>query len=663
VIIVYYNGVALKDCVVKRFQQEQVYDESRTNPRYDSFVITVECTLVEAAQQDAGIGSQYDENHFAYVPGPDYFYGNVGTYEQLRKRLIHPRGDFYLIFGAQNFNGINATGRLPALIATGQETYGGSDTMPDDPGNPTTQLDRENYLDQEAGPHVLDVACEQIWGGKAIRISATFKIAVTNCNDPNAEVGKPSEYEDDDWLHRDHENVIVSNTWRMTEAKDSNWKTTRTIEGEIRTWNRNFVQLHRMLLLPPLLKGYKRVSQNYASDEQGTLMRYAIVDEQAYAAPPAPAIDWSCQHTESTTMMGANQVANIVVKLRGDMDVDKRGLIAAAGKVLSLRLVDLRQQSSNDQQYSSIIQELALVDQVDQPEVTLRATVRYTTSQYTWLAMRIESMMGGPSGNLQGEKIAAGYPDYDAKTWTTPLPYDGDSPQGLLQNYLQSSCTGWHGMIGKGQQPYVYRPETSNKEAYTDRYPIQRLPSLEGDQPEWLKPDSPGNAINNDKYNVYQYPYTEYSFVTTWETALGKMHLPLSGYSANSQEPADGAVVLSMNDGITRLFYEIEATRFGRYPVIPQFNDEIEDENGVTFKLLDRKVVMRPAEITSDGRSKIMGIGVSLVYGATKKIPADAILNPGALPFDKTDAKQVEVNWSDIVDSQNRMINNVKGTT
>lgn len=98
-IIVYYNGVALKDCVVKRFQQEQVYDESRTNPRYDSFVITVECTLVEAAQQDAGIGSQYDENHFAYVPGPDYFYGNVGTYEQLRKRLIHPRGDFYLIFG------------------------------------------------------------------------------------------------------------------------------------------------------------------------------------------------------------------------------------------------------------------------------------------------------------------------------------------------------------------------------------------------------------------------------------------------------------------------------------------------------------------------------------------------------------------------------------
>jgi len=659
VIALYYNGISLKDCVVKRFQQEKIYDESKTNPRYDRFIITVECTVVEKAQMDIGVGSQYGENHFAYVPDVIWEHGNGDVYRVLRSRLTQPRKDFYLVFGAQGDNApIDVTGRYTALVATGEDYVDGSDTMPNDPVEPTLTLPRANVLDQEVGPHVLDFACEQIWGGKALRVSATFKVCRRQCES----IDDTNPVPDDDWIRRDASNVILSNTWRMTESKNSEWKTTRTIEGEIKTYNRNFVQLHRQMLLPPLLKGYKRVSQNYASDEQGTLMRYTLVDEQAYAAPPAPAIDWSCQHTESTTAMGANQVANFVINLKGDLDVDKRALIAAAGKVLSLRVVDLRQQSSNDQQYSTIIRELALVDQVDAPEITLRATVKYTTSQYTWLAMRIDSMMGGPAGNLQGEDISDGYPEYDAKSWTTPLAYDSTSPQGLLQNYLQNPCSTWHGMHGKYQDPLVYRSEGSLEPAVVDRYPVQLLPSLERDQVEWLKPDSPGNQLDNDKYNVYQFPYTSYSFVTTWETSLGKMHLPLSGYSSSSQEPSDSATVLAMNSGITRLFYEIEATRYGRYPVVPQFNDEIEDENGITFRLLDRKIAMRPAEITADGRSKIMGIGVSLVYGATKTIAANATLNPGALPFDKIDAQQVDIPWSEIVDSQNRMINNLKGT-
>ena len=55
-ISLYYNNIVLKDCVVKRFQQTVLRDESNTDVMYSRFMVTVESTLVEAAYQDVPLG-------------------------------------------------------------------------------------------------------------------------------------------------------------------------------------------------------------------------------------------------------------------------------------------------------------------------------------------------------------------------------------------------------------------------------------------------------------------------------------------------------------------------------------------------------------------------------------------------------------------------------
>lgn len=259
-------------------------------------------------------------------------------------------------------------------------------------------------------------------------------------------------------------------------------------------------------------------------------------------------------------------------------------------------------------------------------------------------------MTGGRGGNLSGP---GGIDGYDPLVWPKPLAYDSETPAGQLACYLQHPCSQWHGMQGI---PQTYPPR-NNRPVDVPSYPPDSyeypVPEpLPDDDYAWTKDQPTGTE---DKYDVLRFPYTLYQIVTTWETAMGRLHLPYS------IAPADGptSAIAQVNTGITRLIYQIEAVRSGMYPLIPAINDEIVDDNDTTFTLLEFTPTVRPPEITADGKTKRYGVALRMIYGGNKRLALDATLNPGALPFDivpATDA-QASIELSDMADEQNRIIN------
>ncbi len=646
-ISIYYNGIVLKDCVVKRFQQSVVKDDSHTDVMYSRFVITVESTLVESQYQDVplNVDPLAIANSFISVPAQNQ--NTVQSMDQVSRKLSEARKDFWMVCGGQT-PGIEAEDfEDTLLIAAGELEIAGDPTIYRSPKYAGQgSASRFAVIDVENGPHVEDVAIEQIFGGKAMRVSATFKIARSLCLDYDDQ--KPV---DDYTLMPDPGSggEILNNRWSISESKDQNWVTTRRIEGTLRTRRAEFdAQLYRASVFPPLMLGYRRMSQNFVSDPTGTVLKYAIEDKQEYASAPAPAVDWDCTHTESTTAQGAVQAANFTIRLTGPQNVDKADLIATAGKVLSLRILDL-QNLGLDTTHQTVLKEMAVIDQLHEPTIEMRASVLYTTSDDTWLNMRVRNMTGGRGGNLTGED---GIPGYNPVVWPKPLAYDSATPAGQLACYLQHPCSVWHGMPGIQQyQPRNERPE--EVPAYPpDSYEYPYPEPLPDDTDAWTK--NPYPAVE-PKYDVQNYPYTLYQIATTWDCPQGRLHLP---YSLKSADDAPGAVVSQVNNGLTRLFFEVEAIRTGLVPLIPAIHDEIVDDNDLTFKLLNWKTTLRPPEITADGNTKRYGLAMQLIYGADDLMPTDAILNPGALPFDVVPATDTnaQVSLTGSGDEEDRII-------
>ena len=128
-ISVYYNNIVLKDCVVKRFQQTVMRDESNTDVMYSRFMVTVESTLVEAAYQDIPLGVDPAAPRNAFVSVPVQGDCVVDSMDQVARALSEARKDFWLICGGQT-PGVDAEDREETLlIAAGALDVAGDTTI------------------------------------------------------------------------------------------------------------------------------------------------------------------------------------------------------------------------------------------------------------------------------------------------------------------------------------------------------------------------------------------------------------------------------------------------------------------------------------------------------------------------------------------------------
>ncbi|MCP4814248.1 MAG: hypothetical protein GY888_17200, partial [Planctomycetaceae bacterium] len=100
-ISIYYNGIVLKDCVVKRFQQSVVKDESNTDVMYSRFLVTVESTLVESQYHDVPLNVDPLATANAFISVPVQSQNAVQSMDQVARQLSEARKDFWMVCGGQ----------------------------------------------------------------------------------------------------------------------------------------------------------------------------------------------------------------------------------------------------------------------------------------------------------------------------------------------------------------------------------------------------------------------------------------------------------------------------------------------------------------------------------------------------------------------------------
>jgi len=608
-IELFYNGVVLRDCEIQSFDQTIIRDLSNTDNLYSRFVVTVASTLHH------GLNAPLN----SIDPGPDsegaIVYQTVLRHHQLELKLKRARQDFWLVVGGQSDDADTAPSRdLSILVAAGNIDDG---PFPDHPSFPgATTVPRLYVIDCENGPHPVNIQVEQIYGGRALRVIATFKICRLICDTyfesgeppPNPTITKPSQW-------------ILNNRWELTENKGSDWNTQRILSGTLRTIHADiFAQNYRALCIPPLLRGYKRADQSFASDATNTILKYRITDIQEHASPPPPAIRWEGVHTETLTKQGANQVAEINVTLIGPPGVNKADLIAACGKVITSRIYGPVRKTPGSHQ--SLLRHLSITDYFGEPKITMRANISYHIKDQTtnplWFTMRVAQMAMELNDTL-------GIDGYHPLIHPVPLVYDSTTPTGIFACYLQDPCSIWHSIGGQVPESKANeRPVVQSTGSRPDGrdYPAQILEPTKNESNQYQ---------NDERYDIFKFPYTYYDMSTEYEISNGKMHLPYAG----TPEPGEpSSTVLQVHNGISRRHVLIDAVRLEKLPVIPEFNETQTDINGITETLYDVQITTYPPKLTAGNELRENRLSIQMSYFLNRVLTRTEKLRAGAEPTD-----------------------------
>ncbi|MGV3486235.1 MAG: hypothetical protein ACO1RT_17585 [Planctomycetaceae bacterium] len=650
---VIYNGVILRDCETKSFNQTTEYDPSNTDMIHTKFRISVASTLVATSYPGTvsfGISPPEDGSPSSAV---------TTRAKDIFSRLSEPRKDFHMLIEGSVSNektgaGGAAGSTIALLIATGQfeeglyfgavGTVGYISTNPLD-GSAAVVL-RDTVIDVDNGPKPQNVRITEIIGGRSLRVEFEIEISRKICipGFVDVEPVTPGGVITAD-------NRIISNRWSLDESKDENWITTKRISGELRVVHTSYwPHAMRLLCVPTLLQGYKRIRQNFTDDPSGLKLKYTIEDQQAHASPPWPAVSWKGHHAE--TMSGPNGSifgGEFHIRLTGVPNVDKTLLIGAAGKVAVDRLRGLvPPYDSNGKRtnFSTILQNASIVNQLDSPTIEMRVQVKYTDKDAAKaLAMRV-AQMGRPLTTLTGTDPYE-VEGYDPRVWPVPLPYDSTSPAGIFSCYLQSPCSVWHDMPG-GLPP--------GGDGITP--PERKAVSSSGDPDEPETGSDGGFEIPDDEESelktydeIYDFPYTFVDLESRYEFSNGWVQLPL----ATTDSGATTAALIKLHGNTAKRIIYMTTTREGKMPMIPALTEDSYDHNGIREVLQKWWISGKAPSLLAGGQGRQFSIQTQYVYLLARAPTATEKLRLGSTQIDKVLPADNWMNLAEMEDSGGAM--------
>ena len=610
---VYYNGVILNDCETQQFEQTIEYDESKTDVLYSRFRIRVASTLV-------CYHNPHHESTISTPLGMDV----VSRQADIQARLSENRKDYWMVVrGAPTSDGVDSTVDSTLLAACGSPV-GNWDPTP--PGGASSSVPRLDYADCNNGPRPISVSISQVFGQKAMRVVFEIEICrlvvASPFTDPTI---VPSGL--------DPEHRVLSNRWCLSETKDENWITTKTMQGTLRVQHSSFwPHAMRYLCVPPLLSGYRRVRQEFVSEPSDLELKYRIEDRQEHAAAPWPIIKWSGTHSEATSGNGVVQTGSVHLRVTGPPGVDKRWLIGRAGAIMVSRLVGVIK-TVEDPDYSTILKELVIMDHLHEPTIELRAHVLYKSEDYKWLAMRVNKM-GLP---LNETVLIDGY---NPQSHPIPLPYDSEKPAGIFNCYLQHPHSVWHDMPGgafPGQYSFTSDSSGSGESEsqayeYPEGEPLEMTPDLTKDDPD-----------------IFKYPFTIYNLTNKYVTDHGFVQLPLA---APASPGGDTCATVRMHGGVCKRVLAVEAIRVGKWPTLPTLAAELTDANGIREGLVDTEIDTSAPQMEADQASRSFAIRAVYTYALSRPPSAAERLRAGSLPMDISTPQSNEVLLSAVTDQE-----------
>lgn len=578
-----YNGVILQDCETLQFEQEIVYDDSNTDMVFSKFHIRVACSV------HSNVGTQTGR-HGVYVPGLSSGSSATVWMKRVQELLSHPRGNFTYSVGGE------------ALVYA-------------------TPLPGSVYSDCDNGPKPTNVTITGVMGKKLYRIEFGIIVCKVLCAEG---IQSPSDGSAGAYKDRN----VLNNRWTISEERDAQFFTTRTVEGVLRTAHIvKSPHMFRFFVLPPLQDSFKRESMRFWDSADGLTLHYQIVDKQRYAAPPPPCINWYATYTESLVNQGMLQFGEVRIVVEGAPDTDKRELLTAGMKVVLARLTGLRRvaEGFNPDAHSCFIRQLAVVEHLHENRVEITCMVQHNTIDEKYLNLRIAKI---------GEDLSAEanlFPTYDAYKWPRPNPYYSMAPIGFFAKYWQDPCNDTHGFPDPTSPPAsnpTQKPTTPRKP-----YDDQIIPPGNG------LPQSPSDKTSDVQSGTF--PYTHYEVDNEYDIDPGRSAFPVSSVNVVAKGVTT-TLAFQLHSGFAKRIVQVHAERVGAPPSFATPTPWFIDQNGVEHLLLRWKVYPSQPTLLPDGNTLEYSCQVRYEYALSRPLMLNEMMRVGGDPrIDLSDTAKI----------------------
>lgn len=580
--IVNYGEITLYNVTTRRWSQEVTYDETGTDVigskfslAFDGIIHTQRIPLTDSITY-VSTGGGNPSNA-------------VSAYTSIRQRLNEPRQTLLVLHDSEPMLHVTSS---TGGVAIGQST------------------------DIDNGPKPRRVEITSVVSNTAFRVRFEIDVMVGRCP-PSAN------------------SMVVSNRWSVTETRDQNFCTTRTIDGVLRlAVSREFFETspvgHQFLglVFPILETGFRRENLSFTADADGLNCRYSIVDRQVDHSAPWPATDMQVQHTEGTSD-GIKFGSNVQVQLKGPPYVDKRLLIERAIQIADSRLLFL-EQSANPTQ---IITRADITDFIGaEAMITLNIqTLHLTDSPRALLTdLRINTLgkpLTLPEAVAEGEEIPG--TEYDRAISPLSRLY-GYSPEGerrpsvlvMLHAYLQDKVCrdDEYKSINLGSGT----PEETEEEDRERPTDITEIPA-EGAIPE-------SDFDDHYRSEAKQAIYTISKITSQYMTHDMKVAMPFSKIAPARNVSSPTNVVFDLCEPQCMRRIDIDMERVGELPQIPEPFSTILDGTLIATRLKKDETIYPPV-LTADGRYEVFRIEATFWYSLNRPPLPDEQMRIGSHHF------------------------------
>ena len=691
---VYYNGVWLRNCLTRQFDQAVEYDESGTDRLFTRVTITVEAIVAEDLQSSFLLPPGYrPDNSSATNISPFEIYNEgqcIGTHFTGQQYYQNQNSEPYTPydfapgrFGPDNsapekmrwVHGLLSVPRQPflylnnniLLLRAHNNNTNGPDGFADD------EEDRDNDLDNGPKPKFVNIT--QVLGSRAYRIVFGIEICRLICGNPDLNYNSgPNDYEsmaDDAWcgtaseswaalwgtqkVNRKANERILSNRFSIDESRDENFYVTRTLTGkarvrDVRFWNQGI----RYLLLPGLPRGYQRISQQFITSANGLEITYRVVDKQRYAAPPFPGTSFSGVHMEKTGMDGAHSHGVVQVQINGGPTSSKKGLLAAAISIVESRIGKPSKKEIGETDEHCLIRDFAVTDVLHENAISVsvqferHAPAEGADENAKWgnvfwhklgLLPDVDTLLYQDGGNFRkdGEQ-------YNRDQWPIPVPWDDGAPYGIFSQYLQDGCCPWHftphSTLAEELEPDTAEPDYTQAPSQSSTQSRAYLGDI---RPDPVPPYRQGyEALDSEHIEL---PYTVYEVSSDYDTDKGLVALPIASDDPES-ENENPCIIARIKTAVCRKTVFVSAKRVGANPKFPSIKDSFTDDNGISYFLDEYHPEFKGAKRMANGMDYEYEMHLRLVYLMSRPLKPSDKITYGVLPWDTADKKDHLVDLS-----------------
>jgi hypothetical protein len=609
-----YGPLELSNCLTQQFTQEAVYDDSGTNLLHHKFTVRVVGYFSGrggAANTTERGSANYFNPAFTFYPRNGVA-GAAGSHYTSLRYLFVPRLTFSMWTGAR----FDAFGNVEVSQA--------SRLLHCEPMLNPSDAYNASQKDVNNGPKVKVIALTRITGDTLIRAELEFEICKIEC-DSNGNMHNTTG--------------VVSNRWSVSDDVDNNRMTTRTWSGQLRTTS-SVVNANsfRGQVVPRLQEGFRRDSMRFVVTEDGLTLQYQVTDREIAYSAPAPATSWELSTTERVERSGQlHNYVDVDVRLSGDRSVDKKELVKLAAAIADAKVFGANRLRSN-----AYIESLAYTDTYGDngSTIALRMTALRTGRPGANQAGAIFGMQAAQIGRpIEAADIVRVASDYDANIsrgagQNDPIETSGPiSVVGAWASYIQSPCANTHGI----NPPNI--PGATETEGQDGR----TTPTIEARIVTELDDDGTLDSYSSQQDEAM---YTQYVSESTYATDSIRAHCPIARGSSSEYQSQDTSVVLNLGAGLSRRTIRVSAERLDEQPAILNPPDTFSDTNGITYTLLDSKLLFATGERTADDKRTYraayeyqfaMSRAITAVSGSLSTLA----LRVGANPWETTDAYAV----------------------